>query len=174
MVLSCSRMSLDHFTPSITADRKVTTRPIETRLSRIFEVKSPLRPIWIKICEYCLAWPWRSLSGSKMSCDTWSMSAPQRSRMSAQRSITASINSISTISPVIAGEDEGDCCGPGHVGVGLAHQRRRHVARGVFDVEAAGNLDFLHVLPGRHRDAREPLHGVILLRRRLDQIDPDR
>jgi len=30
------------------------------------EVKSPLRPIAIRIWEYRLAWPWRSLSGSKM------------------------------------------------------------------------------------------------------------
>ena len=63
-------MSLDHLTPSTTADRKVTTRPIETRLSRTLEVKSPLRPIAIRIWEYRLAWPWRSLSGSKMSWET--------------------------------------------------------------------------------------------------------
>ena len=48
----------------------------------------------------------RSLSGSKMSWETWSRSVPTRSRMSAQRSITASRSSISTCSPVIAGEQE--------------------------------------------------------------------
>ena len=161
-----------------------------------------MRPIAIRICEYRLAWPWRSLSGSKMSWETWSTSAPQRSRMSAQRSITASSNSISTISPVMpgaqdraslfstsangfgvvvahrhqamAGEDEGDRRGARHVGVGLAHQRRRHVARAVLDIEAAGNLDLLHVLPGRHRDPGQPLHRLVLLGGRLDEVDPDR
>ena len=93
-------------TPSTTADRNVTTRPIETRLSRTFEVKSPLRPIEIRIWEYLLACPWRSLSGSKMSWLTWSISAPQRSRMSAQRSMTASSSSISTASPVMDGAQE--------------------------------------------------------------------
>jgi len=34
-------------------------------------------------------------------------------------------------------QDEGDCRGAGHVGVGLAHQRRRHEARVLFDIETA-------------------------------------
>ena len=67
----------------------------------------------------------------------------------------------------VAGQDEGDRRGAGHVGVGLAHQRRRHVAGAVLDIEAAGNLDFLHVLPGRHRDPGQPLHRAVLLRRRV-------
>ena len=64
--------------------------------------------------------------------------------------------------------------GPRHVGVGLAHQRRGHVAGAVLDIEPAGNLDFLHVLPGRNRDPGQPLHRLVLLRRRLDEVDPDR
>ena len=139
------------------------------------------------------AWPGRCArrpAGSKISWLMMSMSPPARSRMSALRSITASSNSISTISPVIpaatgarqlvfhqqerprlviahghqamAGEDEGHRRGARIIGVGRAHQRRRHVARAVLDIEPAGNLDFLHVLPGRHRDPGQPLHRLVL------------
>ncbi len=74
----------------------------------------------------------------------------------------------------MAGENEGHGRGAGHVGVGVAHQRRGHVARAVLDIEPAGNLDFLHILPGRDRDPGQPLDRVVLRRRRLYQIDPDR
>ena len=37
--------------PRTTAERKATTRPIETRLSRTLEVRSPLRPIAIRMSE---------------------------------------------------------------------------------------------------------------------------
>ena len=74
----------------------------------------------------------------------------------------------------MAGEDEGHRRGPRIVGVGCAHQRRRHVARAVLDIEPAGDLDLLHVLPGRHRDPGQPLHRLVLRRGRLDQVDPDR
>jgi hypothetical protein len=74
----------------------------------------------------------------------------------------------------MAGEDEGHRRGARGFGVGRAHQRRRHVAGAVLDIEPAGNLDLLHILPGRYRDPGQPLHGMVFRRRRLDQIDPDR
>ena len=74
----------------------------------------------------------------------------------------------------MAGEDEGDGRGTRHIGVGMAHQRRGHVARAALDIEPAGNLDLLHVLPGRDRDPGQPLHRMVLFRRRLHQVDPDR
>ena len=74
----------------------------------------------------------------------------------------------------MAGEDEGHRGGARILGVGRAHQGGRHVARAVLDIEPAGNLDLLHVLPGRHRDPGEPLHGLVLRRRRFYEINPDR
>ena len=74
----------------------------------------------------------------------------------------------------MAGEDEGHRRGARIFGVRRAHQRRRHVARAVLDIEPAGNLDLLHVLPGRHRDPGQPLHRLVLRRGRFDEIDPDR
>jgi hypothetical protein len=62
----------------------------------------------------------------------------------------------------------------GHVSVGLTHQRRRHVTRTVLDIEAAGDLDLLHVFTGRHRDPGELLDRLVFLGRRLDEVDPDR
>src|SRR5262249_29677000 len=57
----------------------------------------------------------------------------------------------------MAGEDEGHRRGSRHVGVGLTHQRRRHVAGAVLDIEAAGDFDLLPVLPGRHPRSRQSL-----------------
>ncbi|MGY4421634.1 hypothetical protein ACVWY2_004083 [Bradyrhizobium sp. JR6.1] len=74
----------------------------------------------------------------------------------------------------MAGQDEGDRRGARHIGVGLAHQRCGHVAGAVLDIEPAGDLDLLHVFPGRNRDPREPLDGTILLDGRVHQVDPDR
>ena len=45
----------------------------------------------------------------------------------------------------------------GEIGVGLAHQGRGHVARAVLDVEPARDLDLLHFLARRHRDAEVAL-----------------
>src|SRR5713101_5892702 len=175
MVFSCSRMSLVHLTPSTAAATNVTTRPIETRLSRTLEVRSPLRPIAIRMSEYRVAWPVRAApSGSKISWLMVSMSPPARSRMSALRSITASSNSISTFSPAMPGEHEGYRRGARILGVGGAHQRGRHIARAVLDIEPAGNLDLLHVLAGRHRDPGQPFHRLVLRRGRFHKVDPDR
>jgi hypothetical protein len=74
----------------------------------------------------------------------------------------------------VAGEDKGHRGGARIFGVGRAHQRRRHVTRGILDIETARNLDFLHVLPGRHRDPGQPLHRLVLGRGRFYEIDPDR
>ena len=74
----------------------------------------------------------------------------------------------------VVAQDEGHWRGPGHVGIGVAHQRRGHVARAVLHIEPARNLDLLHVFAGRDGDTREPLHGLILGRARIDEVDPDR
>ena len=132
----------------------------------------------------------RRPSGSKMSCDTRSISAPARSRMSAARSITASSRSIRTDlagdrrragarelvrdqrerlrlvvahrDQLVAGQDEGDRRGFRRGGVGLAHQRRRHVARAVLQIEPARDLDLLHLLARRHRDAERAFEQLVL------------
>ena len=74
----------------------------------------------------------------------------------------------------MAGEDKSDGGGARILGVRRAHQGRRHVARAALAIEPAGDLDLLHVLPGRHRDTGQPLHRLVLRRSRLDQVDPDR
>ena len=72
----------------------------------------------------------------------------------------------------MAGKDEGDRRGLRRLGVRLAHQRRGHVARAVFDIEPAGDLDFLHLLARRHRDAEQLLDQLVFLHGRRDQVDP--
>ena len=71
-------------------------------------------------------------------------------------------------------QDEGYRRGLRGRGVGLAHQRRGHVARAVLDIEAAGDLDLLHFLARRHRDAQELFDQLVFRHRRRDQIDPYR
>ena len=71
-------------------------------------------------------------------------------------------------------QDEGHRRDPRRFGIGRAHQTGGHVTRAVFGVEPARNLDLLHVLAGRHRDAGQPFDGVVLFGRRLDHVDPDR
>ena len=56
--------------------------------------------------------------------------------------------------------DEGDRRGFRRLGVGIAHQRRGHVARVIFHVEPAGNFDLLHFFARRHRDA-ERAHAAV-------------
>ena len=63
----------------------------------------------------------------------------------------------------VSGEDEGDRGGLRRIGVGLAHQRGRHVPRAVLDIEPAGDLDFLHLLAGGNRDADVMLDELVFL-----------
>ena len=51
---------------------------------------------------------------------------------------------------------------------------RRHEDRAVLGVEAAGELDLLRLLAGRQARAEEGLGRLVLLRRRLVQVDPAR
>ena len=60
------------------------------------------------------------------------------------------------------------------LGIRLAHQRRGHVARAVFDVEPAGDLDLQHLFTGRNRDAECALDQLVFRERRGDEINPDR
>src|SRR6476620_2475399 len=111
----------------------------------------------------------RRPSGSKMSCEARSMSAPARSRISAARSITWLV--VAYGDKLVAGEDEGDgrclrCCG-----IRLAHQRRGHVARAVLDVEPARDLDFLHFLARRDRDAERALEHLVFAASRGDEVE---
>ncbi len=74
----------------------------------------------------------------------------------------------------LAGEDEGDRGGHRRRRVRLRHQRRCHVARAVFHIETAGNLDFLHFLTGRNRNADPLLDLFVFLETGIDQVQPDR
>ncbi len=56
----------------------------------------------------------------------------------------------------------------------LAHQGRGHVAGAVLDVETAGDLDLLHFLARRNRDAERALDLLVFRRRRRDEVDPHR
>ncbi len=73
----------------------------------------------------------------------------------------------------MAGEDERDGSGLRSLRVGLTHQRRGHVAGAVLHVEAAGDLDLLHLLARRDRDADAAFDGLILPGGRIDQVEPD-
>ena len=112
--------------------------------------------------------------------------------MSAARSIRASSNSSSTASPAVprrqpraslsstsanglglvvahrhqpvAGQNEGDRREPRRDWCRRRTSARRHVAGAVLDIEAAGDLDLLHVFPCRHLDPGQPFHRAILLR----------
>ncbi len=74
----------------------------------------------------------------------------------------------------VPGQDEGHGRGRRHLGVGMAHQRRRHVAGAVLDIEPAGNLDFLHVLAGGDGDPGQPFDRLVLRRAGIEEVDPDR
>jgi hypothetical protein len=74
----------------------------------------------------------------------------------------------------MAGEDEGHRRGLRRLGVGLAHQRRRHVARGVLYIETTGDLDLLHLVPRRHGDPGQILDRLVLGGGRIEEVDPHR
>ena len=48
-----------------------------------------------------------------------------------------------------------------------------HVDRGILDVEAVRSLDLAHLGPCGHRNAQGLLDGCVLLRRRVEEVDPD-
>jgi len=73
-----------------------------------------------------------------------------------------------------AGENEGDGRGPRRIGFRLAHQCRGHVPGAVLHIEPAGNLDLLHLLARRDRDAKKLLDQFVFALRRTDEIDPYR
>ena len=74
----------------------------------------------------------------------------------------------------MGGKNEGDRRGLRRRGIRLAHQRRGHVAAAVLDIEAAGDLDFLHLFARGHRDAEHGFDQSVFLHGRRDQIDPHR
>ena len=61
----------------------------------------------------------------------------------------------------------------GVCGVGLAHHGRGHVPRAVLDIETAGDLDLLHLLARRHRDAEMALEQLVFGDRGTDEVEPD-
>jgi hypothetical protein len=71
-------------------------------------------------------------------------------------------------------QDEGDGSRLWRGAVRLVHQRRRHVARAVLDIEPAGDFDLLHLLACRHRDAERAFEQLVLGERGRDEIEPDR
>ena len=73
----------------------------------------------------------------------------------------------------MTGQDERHRRRPRHVRIGVAHQRRGHVARAVLHIETAGDLDLLHFLPGRHRDAQRPLDQLVFLEGGTEEVEPD-
>ena len=74
----------------------------------------------------------------------------------------------------VAREDERHRRGLGGVGIGLAHQRGRHVPGVVLDVEPAGDLDLLHLLARRDGDAEMALEQLVFRQGRQDEVEPDR
>ncbi len=74
----------------------------------------------------------------------------------------------------VTGENKGDRRRLRCRRVRLAHQRRRHVARAVLDIETAGDLNLLHLLAGRHGDAEHLLDQLVFLHGRRDHVDPHR
>src|SRR5262245_21156554 len=62
----------------------------------------------------------------------------------------------------------------GRICVGLTHQRRGHVACAVLYIDAAGDLDLLHLLARRHRYANDAFGQLILELGGLIQIEPHR
>jgi len=61
----------------------------------------------------------------------------------------------------------------GGVGVGLAHQRRGHVTRAVLHVQAARDLDFLHLFARRNGHADLALDDLVFLMGRVDEVEPN-
>ena len=194
-------MSLGQRMPSASLARNSSRRPIDTRLSRTFEVRSPLRPIVLSMSGRIDA---RRPLAVRLedSCDTWSTSTPMRSRMiggavdhgieqihqhgfagdcgrAASRELVVDHRERARLvvahgDQPVAGENEGDRRGLRRRRVGLAHQRRGHVARAILDVEPAGDLDLLHFLARRHGDAEPALDQLVFAGRRVDEIEPDR
>ncbi len=69
-------------------------------------------------------------------------------------------------------KDESDRRGARYVGVGMAHQRRRHEPRAILHIEPAGDLDLLHFLARRQRDAERALDQLVLCGGRRIKIEP--
>ena len=85
---------------------KAASLPIETRLSRILELKSPSSPIFSSSsCRLCAFLRMRRLAERRSELKIWrdvsSTMVPTRSRWSAARSTTASSRLISTPQPDI-------------------------------------------------------------------------
>src|SRR5262249_53052726 len=74
----------------------------------------------------------------------------------------------------VAGEDERPRRGQRRVGFRLAHQGRGHVARAVLHIETARDLDLLHLLARRDRDADRAFDQLVLPLVRRDEIEPHR
>ena len=55
---------------------------------------------------------------------------------------------------------------------GMAHQRRRHEPRAILHIEPAGDLDLLHFLAGRQRDAEGAFDQFVLCGGRRIKIEP--
>jgi len=172
MVLSCSRMSWN-FTPPRLPKGSHAPPDRDHALAHL-EVRSPLRPIAIRICDSA-CWPWRSalgledVVGHRVDVDADALQdvgaaidhgveqfhqhhSPVTPAGHARASLfSTSANgfgvSLAHRDQPVAGEDEGHRRGAGHVGVGLAHQGRRHVAAAVLDIEAAG--DFISCMSSR-------------------------
>jgi hypothetical protein len=180
----------------------VTTRPIETRLSRIFEVKIPLaadrdQDLGVSLgLAVARAFGLEDVVGDLIDLGAGALQNvgaavdhrvqqfhqhhfARYARHARARQLVLDQGKrlrlvVAHGDQAVTGQDEGDGRRFRHVGVGLAHQRRGHVAGAVLDIEPAGNLDFLHVFPGRHRDPGQPLDRAVLLHRRVQQVDPDR
>ena len=129
------------------------------------------------------AWRRRRRAARRRSRDSWSISPPTRSRMSAMRSMTASSSrqhrrrrgrpasaalaayrrtcgtarvGVAHRDQPVAGQDERDGAASGRSVSALRHDGRRHVQRAVLLVEAARGLDLPHLLARRHVDAEQP------------------
>jgi hypothetical protein len=57
--------------------------------------------------------------------------------------------------------------------LGVGGQKHRHEDGAVLGIEPRRDLDLLHVLAVRNVDTEQPFDQRVLLRGRLDQIDPD-
>src|SRR5262249_43536572 len=53
-------------------------------------------------------------------------------------------------------------------------QSGRHIERAAFDIQAARDLDLLHLFACRYRDAENALDELVLLMLRVVEIEPDR
>ena len=73
----------------------------------------------------------------------------------------------------LVGEDEGHIRQQRDDGVGLADDPRGHVARAVLGIDDLGRLEIVHLLARRDRDAQMLLDPLVLLGRRIEQVDPD-